>query len=130
MKTKVRMPEARDRRWKSWRKKLDGVDREKTNGYAFQGEWLPVGRLTELEVGDLVLIYDEAGSVRRHHPFVEICRVRADGDLEKVAEAEGWDWALKLRDVAAELLGEERKPLAEISDDEILAEARRRGLIA
>jgi len=63
MKKIVMIPETLDERKKTWRKLLEGVDKEKANGYAFVGEWLKAGERAELEVGSFILCYDEAGSM-------------------------------------------------------------------
>lgn len=102
----VEIPDKFDDRWKSWAKVLAGVDRTKTNGYAFQGEFVKLGRKTELEVGSYVLLYREEGSTKYHRAKVEIVQVKDDGRLETVLYAVGSDWALELRDQVADLLDE------------------------
>ena len=57
MKVIVGIPEPVDRRKKSWRKHLTNVDTTKTNGYAFDGNWLRAGERAELPVGALVMCY-------------------------------------------------------------------------
>ena len=111
MKKIIEIPSARDSRWKSWRRELTGVDVTKTTGYAFQGDWLTAGRKAELEVGSYVLIYDEIGSAKHHKPEVQICKVTEE-DLQEVLAAEGWSWALDLRDAAAELYTADFDPKA------------------
>lgn len=106
MKVIVEIPSPRDSRWKSWRKLLRAVDTTKQNGFAFQGEWLKPGRKAELEVGALLLFYDEVGSRKHHQPEVQLVRVGSDGQLETIHVAKGWSWALELRDLAAEKLRE------------------------
>jgi len=131
----VDVPAQRDRRWKSWAKSIKEVDQSRTNGYAFVGEFLTRGRKAELEVGGLVLLYDEIGSRKHRRPEVRVLRVEENGALSTVLEAHGWSWALELRDKVAELLGKEKEsqkedenPLAGFSTEQLLAELRRRGL--
>jgi len=116
-KIRITIPEAEDDRLKSWRKRVVAVDRTKSNGYAFEGEWLRAGRDIELPEGAIVLMFDEVGSRRNHEAHVRVCRVAAgavfiDTDwrhteyqgLELVAEATGQNWALDVRDQTAEML--------------------------
>lgn len=93
-----------DSRYKMWAKTLTGIDSAQSNGYAYQGAWLTLGRKAELAVGSYVLLYGERGSRARHAPYVTIARVTADGGLETVLSAESdRSWALTLRDQAAAL---------------------------
>lgn len=130
---KVQIPPARDLRWRSWAKLVEGVDRSKKDGYAFTGRFLQRGRLDELPAGALVLLYDERGSRRYHQPCVTLQQVGGDGSLSPVEdaqgpiEAEGWDWALKMRDrVAAVLEGPPPSPLAQAATEELARELARR----
>jgi hypothetical protein len=100
----VEIPTATDHRWKSWRRVVERVDRSLTNGYAFEGPWLSGGRKAELEVGTVVLLYDEVGSRAHHEPEVRVARVTEEGKLDVLLQARGKDWALDLRDRVADLL--------------------------
>ena len=137
MKKIVMIPETLDRRKKTWRKHLERVDREKTNGYAFIGNWLRAGERAELEIGSFILCYDEAGSMKNWYPVVRMFKVVENG-LEEVYCWEGdvheRSWALAVRDDIAAILAEARgqEPeegslLASISDEELIAELERRG---
>ena len=137
MKKIVMVPETLDERKKSWRKLLEKVDKEKANGYAFVGEWLKAGERAELEVGSFILCYDEAGSMKNWYPVVRLFKVLENG-LEYAYRWEGSirerSWALAVRDEIAAILAEaqgqepeEGSPLASISDEELIAEIRRRG---
>ncbi|OQC75350.1 MAG: hypothetical protein BWX44_00081 [Spirochaetes bacterium ADurb.Bin001] len=137
MKKIVMIPETLDERKKTWRKLLAGVDKEKANGYAFVGEWLRTGERAELEVGSFILCYDEPGSMKNWYPVVRLLKVVENG-LEEVYRWEGdvreRSWALAVRDDIATILAEaqgqepeEGSPLASISDEELIAELRRRG---
>lgn len=137
MKKIVMIPETLDRRKKTWRKHLERVDKEKTNGYAFIGEWLRAGERAELGIGSFILCYDEAGSMKNWYPVVRMFKVVENG-LEEVHHWEGdiheRSWALAVRDDIAAILAEARgqEPeegslLASISDEELIAELERRG---
>ena len=126
---RVEVPEALDK-WKSWAKLLQRVDTSRKDGYAFEGPWLRRGRLDELPVGALVLLYDEVGSRRYHIPYVHVVRVEPDGTLALVSDeegplrAKGWDWALLLRDRVARLLGSSKtRPLAGMATDDLAQES-------
>jgi hypothetical protein len=100
----IDIPDARDYRFKAWRKLVTGVDTTKTNGYAFLGEFLRTGRKAEVEVGSLIMLYDEVGSHRYHLPHVRVARVSEDGTLETLVERKSSaDWALEIRDQVAAL---------------------------
>lgn len=93
-----------DNRFKNWAKHLTGIDTNATNGYAYQGAWLQLGRKNELPVGSYILLYGEHGSRAGHTPTATVARVEADGELTTVLEAESdKSWALTLRDQAAAL---------------------------
>lgn len=137
MKKIVIIPETLDRRKKTWRKLLTQVDKTKANGYAFAGEWLRAGEREELEVGSFILCYDEAGSMKNWYPVVRLYKV-LENDLDEVYCWEGnvreRNWALAVRDNIAAILAEaqgqepeEGSSLASISDEELIAELRRRG---
>ncbi len=137
MKKIVMIPEPLDERKKTWRKHLESVDKTRTNGYAFVGDWLRAGEREELEVGSFILCYDEAGSMKNWYPVVRLYKV-VENDLDEVFHWEGntreRSWALAVRDeisaILAEAQGQEPEEgslLARISDEELIAELERRG---
>ena len=137
MKKIIVVPGALDYRKKTWRKLLTQVDKTKANGFAFIGDWLRAGERAELEVGSFILCYDEPGSMKNWYPVVRLHKVVENG-LEEVYCWEGnvreRSWALAVRDEIAAILAEaqgqepeEGSPLASISDEELIAELRRRG---
>src|SRR5690606_25673303 len=139
MKKIVIVPETLDDRNKCWRKHLTQVDKEQPNGYAFIGEWLYEGERAELEMGSFILCYDEVGSRKYRRPVVRLFKV-LENDLSEVYRWDGGfgerSWALAVRDDIAAILAEaqgqepvEESPLANISDDELIAELERRGYI-
>ena len=142
MKKIVMVPGGLDSRHKCWRKLLTHVDRELSSGFAFVGDWLRAGERAELEVGSLVLCYDDVGSRKNWRPVVRLFKVLGNGaeDLEEVFRWEGdfreRSWALAVRDEIAAMLAEEQgqQPeegslLAGLSDDELIAELERRGYV-
>jgi hypothetical protein len=141
MKKIVMVPGTLDDRHKCWRKLLEKVDTTKANGYAFVGDWLRAGERAELEVGSLVLCYDDVGSRKNWRPVVRLLKVLENGaeDFEEVFRWEGdfreRSWALAVRDDIAAILAEEQgqQPPEEgslasrLSDEELIAELERRG---
>jgi hypothetical protein len=141
MKKIVRIPETLDERKKTWRKLLTQVDKTKANGYAFIGNWLRAGERAELEVGSFVLCYDEPGSAKNWYPLVRLFKVVENG-WEEVYRWKGdtreRSWALAVRDEIAAILAEAQgqepqegnmleQRLSGISDEELIAELKRRG---
>jgi len=139
VKSIVIIPSSKDSRKKTWRKQLEGVDKSKSNGYAFIGGWLKAGERAELEAGTFVLTYDEPGSMKNWKPLVRLFKVTGEG-LEKIFDWEGdyceRSWALAVRDKIADILaeakheqGEDEDSLkyTELTDDELIAELNRRG---
>lgn len=122
--------EGGDTRFKRWAKHVTKVLPDKTNGYAFEGEFVPLERLVELPVGAIVLIYNEEGSRAKHFPHAWVQRVvkndDGSGSLEDVEPlARGFDWALKLRDKVAPLVNIAPTPaplLEQMERERVLAE--------
>jgi len=113
MKNIVTIPESLDSRKKTWRKRLQSVDKSKSNGFAFIGEWLRAGEQAELEVGAFVLAYDEPGSMKNWYPQVRLFKVTDQG-LEEVFSWKGdygkRSWALAVRDEIANMLASTSDP--------------------
>lgn len=102
------IPAQKDRRWKAWAKVVEKVDTTKTNGWAYEGEFVPVGRKAELEAGSIVIYYQEIGSRANREPVVTVYRVTDNGTLEELLRTEGLDWALNIRDQVAELVNKSK----------------------
>lgn len=93
-----------DRRYKQWVKAVIGVKKDETNGFAFLGEFIKTGQKIELEVPCLLLMFGMEGSRKNASPVVEIRRIDENGEAHVELSADGYDWALKLRDDTAELI--------------------------
>jgi len=112
-----------------WAKKVKHVDTTKPTGHAFEGDWLPMrDRVFEynLKEGDILLLSADIGSFKHHEPVVQVWRVtkvgRDDFEYEKLMEARGWDWALKIRDDLAKIVNIEmplptRERIAELQKE-------------
>lgn len=134
MKTIIDLEKYGDSRFKNWAKILTSVDTSKSNGYCFEGEFIQMGRKHELEIGSFILIYTESGSRNYHSPCVQLYKVNNDSNLEHLYSKNCPSmngWALEVRDNIAKIVNEQNvpSPLEQFSNNEILAEARRRGLI-
>lgn len=134
-----------DHRWKSWAKWIDRVDQSKSDGYAFEGDFIGDGTI-EIEVGQprLILAMCESGSAKHHIPYYAVVRLDADGslhDADIATDGSKPGWALRIRDkVAAALEALEAlegiEPvdafmsgvvLAQFTDQELIDEIQRRG---
>lgn len=132
----VDVPTAGDERLKSWAKVVDTVDDTKSSGWAYVGEFVATGGIQDLPVGAVLLVYGERGSRANPRPQAAVYTVNPDATLTHHADASGRAWARTLRDTVADLLAVDLIPpwqdlidLSLVPDEEILAEARRRGLI-
>ena len=140
MKTIVMVPEPEDRRpiKKFWAKLLTKVDVSKSNGYAFEGEWLRRGERAEVPTGSYILLYDEPGSAKNWYPHVRLLRAEPDGSLSTVLDYDGdineRSWALAVRDQVAAIMAEGAKTeigidLSAVSTDALVAELQRRNIL-
>ena len=134
----VDVPLVGDPRHKNWAKIIDNVDETKSNGWAFDGEFIAAGGIQDVPVGSLVLVYGEKGS--RANPQIEarVFVANGDGTISHVKSATGRAWARSLRDRVAEMLVDKAdslptglawdESLMRYSDDAIIEELRRREL--
>lgn len=114
------------RKGKQWTRRITGVDKSKTNGYAFQGEFLSEGEV-ELPVGAVLLQVGALGSYK--HPDVTgvVKRVAEDGSLALIAQHPYKEEFISLREAVQEALGLKPNPLARFSTEEMKNELRNRG---
>lgn len=95
---------------KAWIKQLAGVDRTKTDGFAFTGPWASFGGTVEVEPGTWFLSYieDRSGSGRLRGRDIRLYRVDDSGELEAVLDktlaGSAAGWALRVRDEIADLI--------------------------
>ena len=104
-KVRISLPSSKDKRFKSWRKILTGIDKTKDNGYAFLGDFISTykNKDIELPVGTIILVYDEVGSVKHHQPEVYVYRVDGEFQLTELFCSYSWNWSFDLRDEVAKL---------------------------
>ena len=141
----VTIPASLDFRKKSWRKRLERINRDCANGYAFEGPWLRAGELAEVPVGTYIMGYDEPGSMKNWRPAVHVWRVESADTLTPLYEFYGdvhmRSWALACRDAIAALIetptdaATEAPPAAEgawrlenVPTEALWAELTRRGV--
>ena len=112
-----------------WVKEVTGVDKSKSNGYAFEGRFVnPISGLSECGDG-LYIVCSIEGSRRHQKKCVAVFEIKDDEVTKVINWVEGNDWALKIRDRVAELLNQPKEnPLAKYSTEELLAELKRRGV--
>ncbi len=110
-KVRIHLPDQKDTRFKSWRKILTGVNKTKSDGYAFLGEFISPyqNKDIEIELGTYIMVYDQTGSMKYHSPEVYVYRVDGPFELTELLYASGWDWALDLRDEVAKLFEDDKK---------------------
>ena len=126
-----------DRRFKSWVKWVDSVDTSKTNGYAFVGDFVKDGTI-EIEVGQprLLLAQATSGSMKYNSAYYQIVKLNEDGSLTALDISDNdqnLGWALRIRDSVKNVLDsisntEPENPLTQFSNEELLAEIKRRGI--
>jgi len=115
-----------DRRFKKWVKILEGVDRDISNGYAFQGTFIGFDRQAELPVGTLLLYFGMKGSRRFQRPCVALKEVTPEGRLETLYERDRLDlsWALDVRDdIAAIVAARRSSSSADVAGDAAAGDA-------
>jgi len=95
-----------DARFPRWVKRLTGVDRNISNGFAFEGSFIAAGRKHEFPEGTFLLYFGKSGSRAYNSPMVALRRVGAEGNLETLFERKNLDdsWALDVRDEIADIL--------------------------
>ena len=100
-----------------WLKYVTKVDPSKTNGYAFEGEFLRAGALVDLPQGAVLVACDPTGSVRNGGKDGSVRVVeKSSEDLDEAAPIvfSTGDWYsnfLSLRDKVSELLSSESQVL-------------------
>ena len=102
-----------------WVKAVTTVDKSKSNGYCFEGDFIQGATDGLAEVGDgLYIVCDVQGSRKHHRKHYAIYEVQGDEVTQALDWVQGRDWALQIRDRVAELLAETVQP-AELAADEL-----------
>jgi len=110
----IEVPLVGDERRKHWAKLVTGVDQSKSDGWAYEGEFIADGGIQDVDAPSVLLIYGERGS--RANPTSEgrVYVVNTDSTLSLRQTATGRAWARTLRDTVAELI-ETDLPLSPVS---------------
>ena len=101
-----------DYRFRPWVKTVDSVDREKSDGYCFNGKFINDGT-TEIEVKPrLFLVMTSSGSRRYQQQHYNVIAMDEFGNLSATnihTDNNKPGWALRIRDATAALLKEMEK---------------------
>ena len=123
-----------DHRFRHWAKRVTKVDTHLSNGYAFEGDFIPDGTVEVPVEPAVYLVATVAGSRQYHTTTYHVLTMDAEGVL-RATQIMTTDakpgWALRIRDQVAALLaevsGQQADPLADHSDEELIAALERRG---
>jgi len=100
---------SQDHRFRPWAKRLERVNPNAQNGYAFEGEWVKEGTV-EVEPGPaLYLVKTSWGSRKYQTPYYDVIYMDADYNLTHTGistDGKERGWALRIRDQVAEKLAE------------------------
>ena len=115
----------------SWARTVEGLVDGKKFAHGIAGRYLNEDQETDIEDGTLIVEITHAGSVKNSEEIAALYRVQGS-DLHALFWT--YDWRkqqLSLRDKIQELLDEgvePKNPLDDYSDEDLLAEVKRRGL--
>jgi hypothetical protein len=100
----VEIPLVGDERRKNWAKVVTNVDQDRSDGWAYEGEFVAVGGIQDVTAPAVLLVYGEKGS--RGNPLIEarVYLVNTDATLTLHESATGRAWARTLRDGVADLV--------------------------
>jgi hypothetical protein len=100
----IDIPLVGDERRKNWAKIVSNVDQDRSDGWAYEGEFIAVGGIQDVMAPAVLLIYGEKGS--RTNPLIEarVYTVNPDATLTLHESASGRAWARTLRDGVADLI--------------------------
>lgn len=126
---------------KSWWKIVTGIDASQRGGYAFEGDFLQEGE-RELPIGSLLLHVTHCGSAKNGYQDGALYSVAdSDGSLREIASGLNWrEQSVTLRKAAEEYLKAQNEQTVEaaeshvsslitsLTNDDLIAECRRRGL--
>lgn len=100
----IDVPLVGDERRKHWAKLVSNVDQTKSDGWAYDGEFIADGGIQDVEAPAVLLLYGEKGSRTNPTPEVRVYVVNTDATLSLRESATGRAWARTLRDAVADLV--------------------------
>jgi len=103
----IEVPLVGDERRKHWAKVVTNVDQSKSDGWAYDGEFIADGGIQDVEAPSVLLIYGERGSRTNPHSEARVYIVNTDATLSLRETATGRAWARTLRDTVADLVASE-----------------------
>ena len=126
----ISIPTASGQR-EGWWKSVDGIDRSAKGGYCIEGSWLNEGE-ADLDSGTVLVACIPRGSVANGNKAIQVYVVEPDGLEPRGGEYDLWTQTPSLLDEIENALNEavdiEEGPLSAFSNEELLAELRRRGI--
>ncbi len=112
----IEVPLVGDERRKHWAKVVTNVDQSKSDGWAYDGEFIADGGIQDVEAPSVLLVYGEHGSKTNPHSEARVYIVNTDATLSLRETATGRAWARTLRDTVADLVASEL-PILPASQD-------------
>ncbi len=112
----IEVPLVGDERRKHWAKVVTNVDQSKSDGWAYDGEFIADGGIQDVEAPSVLLVYGERGSRTNPHSEARVYIVNTDATLSLRETATGRAWARTLRDTVADLVASEL-PILPASQD-------------
>ena len=112
----IEVPLVGDERRKHWAKVVSNVDQTKSDGWAYDGEFIADGGIQDVEAPSVLLVYGERGSRTNPHSEARVYVVNTDATLSLRETATGRAWARTLRDTVADLVASEL-PILPASQD-------------
>jgi hypothetical protein len=103
----IEVPLVGDERRKHWAKVVTNVDQSKSDGWAYDGEFIADGGIQDVEAPSVLLVYGERGSRTNPHSEARVYIVKTDATLSLRETATGRAWARTLRDTVADLVASE-----------------------
>jgi hypothetical protein len=132
----IDVPLLGDERRKNWAKVVRNVDTDKSTGWAYDGEFVAVGGIQDVDAPCVLLVYGEKGSKAKAQMEARVFVVNTDATLSLRGTATGRAWARTLRDTVVDLLDGEAPivPASRVwgpelmvyADDALRAELKRR----
>ncbi len=110
----IEVPLVGDARRKHWAKVVTNVDQSKSDGWAYDGEFIADGGIQDVEAPSVLLVYGERGSRTNPHSEARVYVVNTDATLSLRETATGRAWARTLRDTVADLVASDL-PVVEAS---------------
>ena len=112
----IEVPLVGHERRKHWAKVVTNVDQSKSDGWAYDGEFIADGGIQDVEAPSVLLVYGERGSRTNPHSEARVYIVNTDATLSLRETATGRAWARTLRDTIADLVASEL-PILPASQD-------------